>query len=61
MSVDYKICKNCGERYEIDTNDSDDGYCRFECWEEDNCEAPQQPSDVLNTDIKELIEETQGQ
>lgn len=39
-----RIClnSNCNAEYELTQEEakSDDGYCCFECWEESNCEAP---------------------
>lgn len=48
-------CKECGSIYTIDVNESDDGYCSFECWESNNCDAPKAPTDVFEADVKELI------
>jgi hypothetical protein len=35
-----KVCRNpeCGKEYV--TDDSDDGYCSFECWEHIHCGKP---------------------
>jgi len=31
-------CKKCRKTYEA--QNADDGYCCFDCWEEDNCGTP---------------------
>lgn len=37
------VCKNenCKKAYQVTDNDADDGYCSFDCWEEDNCRIPE--------------------
>lgn len=42
---------NCNKNYDLTKIEakSDDGYCCFECWEEMNCEAPQEEVDIFET------------
>lgn len=47
------VCKNpeCGKNYEVKKNETDDGFCCFECWEAVNCLEPEEK------EIPEYIEE----
>ena len=41
---------NCGVIYTIPSGEADDGYCCFECWEEENCMDPRE----IHTPVFEL-------
>ena len=57
MSPQQKKCLNpvCGVEYTIDSNDIDDGFCSYNCWEHVHCSAPKKSSDVLDTSVEELL------
>ena len=38
-------CKKCNTTY-VPT-DVDDGYCSFECWENDNCSTPAIQEEIM--------------
>ncbi len=35
-----KTCRFCKKTYTKSTDEFDDGYCSFACWESDNCKMP---------------------
>jgi hypothetical protein len=37
-----KVCSNCGDTYTVQENETDDGFCSFNCWEESNCLEPEE-------------------
>jgi len=58
MAPQVKKCLNpsCSINYTIDSNDTDDGFCSYSCWEKVNCSEPKKSTDILDINIKELIE-----
>jgi hypothetical protein len=36
------VCQSCGNSYTVNTSDTDDGFCCFDCWEEANCSEPEE-------------------
>jgi hypothetical protein len=34
--------KECRKIYDVESPATDDGYCSFECWENDNCHTPEE-------------------
>jgi hypothetical protein len=57
MAPQQKRCLNptCGTEYTIDSNDIDDGFCSYTCWEHVNCDSPKKTTDIFNTSVEEIL------
>jgi hypothetical protein len=56
MAPQQKKCLNpaCGVEYTVDSNDIDDGFCSYTCWENVNCSIPKKSTDILNMSVEEI-------
>jgi len=40
-------CSHCNNEYQVNANETDDGFCSFECWESANCGEPEVPEEAF--------------
>jgi hypothetical protein len=61
MAPQHKKCLNpaCETEYIVDSNDIDDGFCSYDCWEKVNCLEPKKFTDILDINMEELIEKNE--